>query len=263
MTTNSLLVAGAGSLGLRVANLWKYAADNKDSILCETRSLTKQKLICRLGFKHEIALSSDQSTERLLICIPPHINICDQLELYFKRWNRIGPAVYISSTGVYSDVIEGWVDENSPVNLASQLYEAEEVAKSHGSHILRLAGLYDCKRGPHIFWQKQGSSPLNPNGIVNLIHRQDAASAIFKVLNSSIRNNIWNISDGAPITRKEIADQWAQSLNRESCRFLSTDSSSKLKKISHDKFSKEFEWSPRWKNFSEFVQFRSKHNSKL
>ena len=86
-------------------------------------------------------------------------------------------------------------------HLYHRLLAAEEAVLARGGNVLRLAGLYNDMRGPHSYWLKQtintaqseisdGATaaavvlPTNANGIVNLLHYEDAARAVVAVARS-------------------------------------------------------------------------------
>jgi len=102
---------------------------------------------------------------------------------------------------------------------------AEEQVVTRGGDVIRLAGLYDEKRGPHSYWLRAGSVEGNEDGRVNMLHYEDAASACVAALvagvkgcninrawysNSNDRSlvlqdqNVFLASDDAPITRIDI-----------------------------------------------------------
>jgi hypothetical protein len=54
---------------------------------------------------------------------------------------------------------------------------AEEQVLHRGGSCVRLAGLYSDKRGPHTFWLKNGTVSASADGLVNMLHYEDAASA--------------------------------------------------------------------------------------
>ena len=52
-------------------------------------------------------------------------------------------------------------------------------------HYLQFhAGLYNSLRGPHTYWLKNGTVDGNADGIVNMLHYEDAATAVIAALQS-------------------------------------------------------------------------------
>jgi len=47
-----------------------------------------------------------------------------------------------------------------------------------------LSGLYTPTRGPHSYWLRNGTVDSNADGVVNMLHYEDAASVIIAALKS-------------------------------------------------------------------------------
>jgi nucleoside-diphosphate-sugar epimerase len=75
-------------------------------------------------------------------------------------------------------------------------------------NVVRLAGLYHATRGPHVYWlqmAKEGRQiQSNEDGLVNLVHYEDAALAVLAALTSDARSSVFIASDGHPIRKDEI-----------------------------------------------------------
>jgi hypothetical protein len=139
-----------------------------------------------------------------------------------------GSFVFTSSGVVYGDGSGDVVNESSSVNddannpRVSRMINAERNALSRGGCALRLAGLYALERGAHNYWlEKFGTGTTNAggdgggsvqgrgDGIVNLLHYDDAASATLAALIAGPDVNsgkIFLISDGNPSTRRGICE---------------------------------------------------------
>jgi len=85
---------------------------------------------------------------------------------------------------VHTENEGGIVNEESNVvssedtSRKGHILKAEKAVLEHlGGIVLRLAGLYTLNRGAHNFWlsDKVLESPSSPNGLINLIHYDDAA----------------------------------------------------------------------------------------
>lgn len=61
---------------------------------------------------------------------------------------------------------------------------AENSFFEKGGNVVRLAGLYHAQRGAHKFFLKKGSVERDPNGVINLIHYEDAARMVKAVRTS-------------------------------------------------------------------------------
>ena len=72
-----------------------------------------------------------------------------------------------------------------PLSRQQGILWAEKAILNHpGGIVFRLGGLYTLKRGAHNNWLSGETSKSNssPNGLINLIHYDDAAKAIITAL---------------------------------------------------------------------------------
>lgn len=98
------------------------------------------------------------------------------------------------------------------------MINAEEVIFGNNGAVVRLAGLYTADRGPHSFWLRSPKVDGSADGIINLVHYEDAASA---VLGAALYNagkisptnlspgdtdfqRVFLASDNHPISRRDI-----------------------------------------------------------
>jgi nucleoside-diphosphate-sugar epimerase len=103
--------------------------------------------------------------------------------------------VYISSTGVYAQTGDQWVDEDSPclptrpggrAALAAERALARHPLGAKGV-ILRLAGIYGPGRIPYLDLLESGRPiPAPRHGYLNLIHIDDAAKITIQALTTKI-----------------------------------------------------------------------------
>ena len=121
--------------------------------------------------------------------------------------------VYLSTTGVYSDRVQGeWVDEESevePLRPGTQNARNGEVWLTENfaaeTIILRPAGIYGPDRIPNLEALRSGSViSAQPDSFLNLIHVDDLADCIYQVLKrESLEHQVYNVADGNPVRRKE------------------------------------------------------------
>ena len=74
-------------------------------------------------------------------------------------------------------------------------------------HVYPLYSLlfFLCRdRGPHTFWLKNGTVNSNPDGIVNMLHYEDAASAAIAAVLRGAAGTAYLAADDEPLTREEI-----------------------------------------------------------
>jgi nucleoside-diphosphate-sugar epimerase len=137
--------------------------------------------------------------------------------------------IYISTTGVFGAGDGGWVHEESPPEPAYETarlhLEAEQMVLSwrQGARVtqgeehetttggppvatvLRLAGLYGPGRVPRLGPLLAGE-PIScaREGWLNLIHVEDAASAVIAVAELADPPPLLLVSDGQPVQRREF-----------------------------------------------------------
>ena len=129
--------------------------------------------------------------------------------------------IYVSSTGVYGQSGDTWVDERSPCEPVREggraCWEAEQRlhADPMGQRaiILRMAGIYGPGRIPR---QKelQAGVPIEApsEGYLNLIHVDDAASAVIAAERQAPLPALYCVSDGHPVIRGEYFRELAELL---------------------------------------------------
>lgn len=141
-------------------------------------------------------------------------------------WQRL---VYLSTTGVYGQNGEDWVDEDtcvSPTRIGPRIaVEAESFLQKELSPeqctILRLAGIYGPGRVPLAAKLKAGEPlPVDPTGYLNLVHVADIARVILQVFRSRLTRQTYVFSDGNPIHRLEYYQKLAELCGTEPPTFV-------------------------------------------
>jgi nucleoside-diphosphate-sugar epimerase len=144
-------------------------------------------------------------------------------------WLRSQPLqryAYTSSTSVYAQTDGSWVDESSPATPASEtgllLRDTEELLlkatreRGFPAIILRVAGIYGPGRG--FLFQKflAGEATISGDGsrFINMVHRDDVASALVRLMDPTLTGGIYNCVDDAPLTQGEFLRWAAQALDR-------------------------------------------------
>ncbi|WP_255191780.1 SDR family oxidoreductase [Natronobeatus ordinarius] len=121
--------------------------------------------------------------------------------------------VYTSSTGVYGDHGGDWVDEETPLEPATEkaevLAEAERVAleapPEYGFEgtVARFAGLY----GPDRYRLERYLEGPVTEGYLNMVHRDDAAGSVSYLLEEDLaRGAEVLVVDDEPVSRWTFAD---------------------------------------------------------
>ncbi len=119
------------------------------------------------------------------------------------------PLFFTSSTSVYAQTDGSVVTEESPAvperETGRLLREAEETVLSTGGTVARLAGIYGPGRSVILKKFLNGEAVIEEDGrrILNQIHRDDAARAMFHLATASVPGGIYNVSDSSPMSQRE------------------------------------------------------------
>lgn len=112
-----------------------------------------------------------------------------------EHWDGTGTFAYSGVAAVYKTT-NGPCDETDELQSLGtseridRLLNAEAAALDAGGNVLRLVGLYHKTRGPHTFFLKKGTIERNGEGVINMVHYEDAARLMLAVrhLDQAISN---------------------------------------------------------------------------
>jgi nucleoside-diphosphate-sugar epimerase len=120
--------------------------------------------------------------------------------------------LYASSTGVYGDHGGDWVDEETPLDPATEktrvLAEAERVARERAPErgidgtVVRFAGLY----GPERYRLERYLEGPVTEGYLNMLHREDAAGVLRFALDAAPNRDLLLAVDDDPAEKWAFAD---------------------------------------------------------
>jgi nucleoside-diphosphate-sugar epimerase len=129
--------------------------------------------------------------------------------------------LFTSSTSVYAQSDSSWVMEESetkPVRETSRiLLETEKLVLDQRGIVARLAGIYGPRRSALLNKFLAGTTIIDPENdrLLNQVHRDDIASALFLLLNREAEGaRIYNVVDDQPILQSECYRWLAHRLNR-------------------------------------------------
>lgn len=191
----------------------------------------------------------------------------------WARHRPVGRLVSVSSTSVYSQTDGSWVTEDSPVEPAGEtgrLLVATEglFAEAHRSSIVptqvvRVAGIYGPERG-HLFQQFLAGLARRDPGQgrwINMIHRDDVASALEAVMLRGDPGRIYNAVDDEPVLQGAFLEFLAQETGlplpplAESADPTGTIPVRKRgtthKRVSNRRLQEELGWRPQFSSFRE------------
>jgi hypothetical protein len=204
-----LLIVGAGHLGARVAALWR-ASFVDAGIVAETRTPARHATLAAAGARPRLRADAPPlPASNVLIALPPSAveDYAAEAARAAALWSRTGRLLLISSTAVYAEQDGGLCGEDAPLAdhaRAARLLQAEHAVLAVGGSVLRLVGLYDGERGPHRVYLRAERSDQRPDGLVNLIHYDDAAALCLAALTRGAAGAIYLGCDDQPVTRRQL-----------------------------------------------------------
>lgn len=142
---------------------------------------------------------------------------------------QVSRFIYISSTGVYGQSGDVWVDELSSCEPAREggraCWQAEQMLcdapLGRQAIILRMAGIYGPGRIPRRRELEAGIPIEAPSeGYLNLIHVDDAAEAVIAAEQHAPLPALYCVSDGHPVVRGEYFRELAALLGAPEPQFL-------------------------------------------
>ncbi|WP_217646995.1 SDR family oxidoreductase [Planctomicrobium piriforme] len=223
-----ILIIGCGYLGLRAAHAW---LERGHIVSALTRSSQRAAEWERIGIQPVVGDVLDPASLESL----PTADVC----LYAVGYDRTAPAdkrsvyvdglanvlaeirpkiprlIYISSTSVYGQDHGETVNEDSPcvpiseggeICLAAEQLIRQATGADFRSCILRLAGIYGPQRLIARVEQLRAGTPLtgNPEAWLNLIHVDDAVSAVLRLAEQDSFGPLYLLSDASPLRRREF-----------------------------------------------------------
>mmetsp|Transcript_4402 Transcript_4402/g.7064 ORF Transcript_4402/g.7064 Transcript_4402/m.7064 type:complete len:323 (+) Transcript_4402:61-1029(+) len=265
LKTHDILIVGAGYLGQLVAKEWQLKYPGS-TVYAETRTDAKHSNLKDMGvvplLRSERENHPFKEWKTVVFCAAPKGNddYPGELKTAISLWTGDGHFVFTSSGGIFAEEAGGIVTSDSPTAegpRAAKLVEAESHVLKAGGTVVRLSGLYDVTRGAHNYWLGLEELDSNPDGIINLIHYEDAALLVISAIEKGRGAKIYIGSDGVPITRKEICD--AALLNdaykgKKTPKFLKPSSKNDGKIYDMTRTFSELSWVPRYASFQEYMK---------
>lgn len=168
----------------------------------------------------------------LVIAIPSK-NIEGFKELLKNLNTNIKTIIFISSTSVYKPSKKP-IDEQSERNK-NALAQIEDLFldSDYDTIILRFAGLYGYNRKPVNFISKVRKMS-NPNGCINLVHRDDCITIIAALIEQKYRQGIFNVCASTHPKRKIFYTKLAK-LNHCPTPIFDEDGEEIMKQIDNTK----------------------------
>ncbi len=148
------------------------------------------------------------------------INITSKNVTCFKRLlaaiesSPIEKVLFVSSTSVYENKnmilheSDGCECPEKPLFIVEQLFSN---SAKFATTLVRFGGLIGGSRHPGRFF-RSGKRVKDPDGYVNLIHRDDCIAIIMRILKKSIWHEVFNCCADTHPTKREYYSKAAQSI---------------------------------------------------
>jgi nucleoside-diphosphate-sugar epimerase len=170
--------------------------------------------------------------------------------------------IYTSSTSVYAQNDESLVDETTPAvaqgETAEILVTAEDRVLSAYGTVLRLSGIYGPGRTVYLKKYVEEATALPGDGSrwVNMIHRDDAASALAWVMQKpETIGQIYNVTDSCPVRLKELVGWLAGRVGKAAPSCGASDEEPRKRGITSKRISnaklRNLGWLPEYPSYRE------------
>lgn len=237
-STSPALIVGCGDVGLRVA---RQLLERGIAVHGQVRSTASAQALSRAGVTPVIAdldapaSLAAENYELVFWFAPPPLS--GDTDPRLRAWlARHSPArlVYISTSGVYGDCGNRWIDETEPLKpqtpRSRRRVDAETAladhAERHGTRamILRVPGIYGPGRLP--IERLRARLPViteDESPTTNRIHSEDLARAAIAAAEHGQAGAAYNVSDGSPTTMTDYFSRCAALLGLPEPRRVSMD----------------------------------------
>lgn len=205
---NTISILGCGWLGksLGISLISKgYFVKGSTTTFAKLESLKKVKISPFLVDISQDEIDDDFLQSEFLIIAITSKNIDDFIRLITKiEQSKIKKVIFISSTSVYPNLNKVMREEDANANHTLAVIEnLFRKNTSFKTTIVRFAGLFGGDRHP-ANWFQNGRKISQPNGFVNMIHRDDCIAILEEVIAQNCFGDTFNACSHQHPTRKEF-----------------------------------------------------------
>lgn len=201
-------ILGCGWLGLPLAKSLMQQGFSVKGSTTSTEKLDDLRLLGISPFLIDISLDINivefLKTDVLIIAIT-NKNVDDFKNLIFKiEKSPVKKVIFISTTSVYPRMNKVMIEESETLDTPHKQIEDEFVSNvNFKTTIIRFAGLFGGDRHP-ANWFRKGRKIPQPNGFVNMIHREDCITIIQQIIKKDLFGDIFNACANHHPTRREF-----------------------------------------------------------
>jgi len=247
-------ILGCGWLGSALAHTLiakgysVYGSTRSNINLREPEGITPFVIdISERDYNYSIFLASD-----ILIIAIPSKNIVDFKYLINQiEKSEVRKIIFISATSVYPNtngtVTEETETNNSPLANIEKLFKSNSVIETT---IIRFGGLFGYDRKPGNF-VNTNKIIQNPEGYINLIHRDDCIRIIETIIKKNAWNTILNACTNSHPTRREFYLKEVKKLGEIAINF-DEKSESNYKIVSNEKLKKLLDYEFKYANLMDY-----------
>ena len=221
-------IVGCGDIGIRVARRYR---DRGEAVVGWVRSPERAKVLAGEGVEPQVRDLDKRppaiDAERIFwFAPPPRLGVSEpRLRSWLDQLNAgQRRLVYISTSGVYGDCGQRWIDEDEPLKPATdrarRRLDAEQALQEMplgmlDAIVLRVPGIYGPGRLPIKRLQQQLPVVDEPDAPrwTNRIHAEDLADVALAAMDRGVPGRCYNVSDGHPSTMCDYFTRCAKLLN--------------------------------------------------
>ena len=278
-----LYIVGAGTMGSELARqMVEMLGDEAEDKVVVAETLTDKRHDELLSYgvlpklREERTEDDEFASRNVIVCVPPgqangyQGDYPEELAEASRLWagpNGGGLLILVSSTSIYGESDQNRVTETFRVDSRSarstRAIESEQQFLERDGTVLRLAGLYNDHKGPHNYWMKKVSSGETiegeSDGIINMLHYEDAASVALQCIQHGCRNTIYLASDGNPISRMDmchaaIASKQFPLAENKPITFSGMAGYAKGKTVDCSWTEESLQWTPKYRSFNSYMR---------
>ncbi|MEZ0232257.1 MAG: SDR family oxidoreductase [Methylophilaceae bacterium] len=227
----SVLIVGCGDLGLEVARRLRHSDFDVTGVRRSNQALPEgARLIQADVTKPQTLVTLAETRPDILIyCVAANAHTDESYrEQYVDGLRNTLAALnelkslrhifFVSSTGVYGQQTDAFLDETSPAMAADftgeRMLEAEALLQGYPATILRFSGIYGPGRTRMIQLAKTPAQWPTRNGWTNRIHRDDGAAFIVYLIQrlgeGKAPEKLYLVTDTQPITQYALLNWLAK-----------------------------------------------------
>ncbi len=244
--TKTCSILGCGWLGEPLAkSLIKkgYSVKGSTTSKHKIELLTSQRIQpYLLNLEHSPQNFSNFLNSEILVVTIPSKNIEGFKHLIAKiEESTIQKVLFISSTSVYKNSSNIIPEEADLADCALKKIEQLFLLNNHfETTIIRFSGLFGYQRNPGNFFKKSRIIP-NPEGVVNMIHRDDCIEIIKRIITKNCWNEIFNACADSHPKRRDFYTKAYRALGYSTPLFKENDKKA-IKIIGNEKLKKKLNY---------------------